>query len=105
MKFEIKFPELEQANEFAAKMKDKNLRGVKVSQAQKKAQDGALDIAEFLPWVSLAVSSPFVKTVAIKVIEYLQERMKVKTEEKMKTKKTKLKIKKQNLLKVLKWQE
>jgi len=31
MKFEIKFPELEQATEFANELKDKNLRGIKVS--------------------------------------------------------------------------
>ena len=72
MKFEIKFPELEQANEFATQLKDQNMRGVKVSQAQKDPEDGALDMAEFMPLIMLAVKSGLATAVVKQVFDLLK---------------------------------
>ncbi len=72
MKFEIKFPDTEQANEFATTLKDKNLRGVKVSQAEKEAQDGSLDMAEYMPLIMLAVKSGLATAVVTQVFGLLK---------------------------------
>ncbi len=72
MKFEIKFTDTEQATEFANTLKDKNLRGVKVSQAEKEAQDGSLDAAEFMPLIILAVKSGLATAVVTQVFGLLK---------------------------------
>ena len=72
MKFEIKFSDLEQASEFATNLKDKNLRGVKVSQAEKTPEDGALDMAEFMPLIMLAVKSGLATAVITQVFGLLK---------------------------------
>jgi len=72
MKFEIKFPDLEEANEFANTLKSKNLRGVKVKQAEKLAEDGSLDMAEFLPQIILGVSSGLATTIVTQVFGLLK---------------------------------
>ena len=72
MKFEIKFPELEEANEFASRLKDENLRGVKVSQAEKKAEDGSLNMAEYMPLILLAVKSGLATAVVTQVFSLLK---------------------------------
>ncbi|MEA3450394.1 MAG: hypothetical protein U9Q83_00660 [Bacteroidota bacterium] len=72
MKFEIKFTELEQATEFATNLKDKNLRGVKVSQAEKAPEEGSLDVAEFMPLIMLAVKSGLATAVVTQVFGLLK---------------------------------
>ena len=86
---------LNEATQIAKQLKDKNMRGVKVRQAEAEPEDGSLDFAELLPWVSLAISSPFVKTVALKVIDMVNERLKTLSNERIE--KDKLEVESQKI--------
>jgi len=68
----IKFDDLLQASTFANDLKEINLRGVKVSQAEKEPEEGALGYAEFLPLLELAISSGFAAAVVTSVFGLLK---------------------------------
>ena len=84
MNIQIKFYELEQANEFASVLKDKNLRGAKVKQVQKDPEEGSLDLAVLLPLIMVSIQSGFAATVVTSMIELLKgvlvENKKTKTD-------------------------
>jgi hypothetical protein len=85
MNIQIKFNEIEQANKFAGALKDKNLRGARVKQELSKPDDGALDMAEWLPLIKIVVDSGFAAAVVTSVFELLRgiflEKKKTKTED------------------------
>jgi hypothetical protein len=72
MNIRIKFDNLNEANEFADTLKDKNLRGVKVTQAQAKPEKGSLEMAEWMPLINLVIQSGLAATVVTSVFESLK---------------------------------
>lgn len=72
MNLEIKFNDLDQATEFASILKDENLRGARVSQAQKEPEEGTLDIAELLPLITVALESDFIAAIITSVFDLLR---------------------------------
>lgn len=85
MNIEIKFDQADQANEFAAALKDKNLRGVKVKKAQARPEEGSLDMADWLPLIKIVVESGFAAGAVTSVFELLRgifiEKKKAKTQD------------------------
>lgn len=83
MEINIEFSDLKQATEFSNILKEKNLRGVKVSQKRKEQKEGVLGIEEYLPELLLFVKPEFFTTIITKVFDLIVELYKIKSKEKI----------------------
>ena len=69
------------ATEITNTLKDKNLRGLKVNQAEAPVERGVLSVAEYLPMVELAIASGLATAVVTQVFSLLQNGFFTKTKE------------------------
>jgi len=69
------------ATEITNKLKDENLRGVKVKQAEAAVESGVLSVAEYLPVIELVIKSGLATAVATQVFSLLQNGFFTKSKE------------------------